>query len=172
MRQILVFMKEQEQKKTHKTSTKTGKGKLDKERELARLYYFNGESQKAIAGRTGVSAQTVNRWVKDGGWEQLRAAKTISRKELVIKMLQKINERLESADWTADEIIKAASAVEKLDKKTNVVTMMEVFAAFGNWLASRMQIDPELTPETVQVITKYQDIFISEQMSAAKVNFI
>ncbi len=155
-----------------KTTDKPRRLQLDKERELARLYYMQGDTQKQISERTGVSAQTVNRWVREGGWEQLRAAKTISRKELVIKMLQKINERLESDDWTADEIIKAAAAVEKLDKKTNVVTMMEVFAAFGNWLASRMQIDPELKPETVNVITKYQDIFINEQMSAAKVNFI
>ena len=149
-----------------KTTDKPRRLQLDKERELARLYYMQGDTQKQISERTGVSAQTVNRWVREGGWEQLRAAKTISRKELVIKMLQKINERLESDDWTADEIIKAAAAVEKLDKKTNVVT------AFGNWLASRMQIDPELKPETVNVITKYQDIFINEQMSAAKVNFI
>lgn len=154
------------------TSKKTRKNQLDKERELARLYYFQGDSQKAIAQRIGVSAQTVNRWVASGEWDSLRAAKTLSRKELVAKMLQKINERLDSDDWTADEIIKAASAIEKLDKKTNVVTMMEVFATFGNWLAARMQIDPELTPETIQVITKYQDIFISEQMSSAKVNFV
>ncbi len=155
-----------------KTTDKPRRLQLDKERELARLYYMQGDTQKQISERTGVSAQTVNRWVREGGWEQLRAAKTISRKELVIKMLQKINERLESDDWTADEIIKAAAAVEKLDKKTNVVTMMEDFAAFGNWLASRRQVDPVLKPETVNVITKYQDIFINEQMSAAKVNFI
>lgn len=154
------------------TTKKTRKNQLDKERELARLYYFQGDSQKAIAQRIGVSAQTVNRWVASGEWESLRAAKTLSRKELVAKMLQKINERLDSDDWTADEIIKSASAIEKLDKKTNVVTMMEVFATFGNWLAARMQIDPELTPEIIQVITKYQDIFISEQMSSAKVNFV
>lgn len=154
------------------TTKKTRKNQLDKERELARLYYFQGDSQKAIAQRIGVSAQTVNRWVASGEWDSLRAAKTLSRKELVAKMLQKINERLDSDDWTADEIIKSASAIEKLDKKTNVVTMMEVFATFGNWLAARMQIDPELTPEIIQVITKYQDIFISEQMSSAKVNFV
>jgi len=157
--------------KEHKTSSRNNR-KLDKERELARLYYFQGDSQKSIAERIGVSAQTVNRWVASGDWDSIRAAKTLSRKELVAKMLQKINERLDSDDWTADEIIKAASAIEKLDKKTNVVTMMEVFATFGNWLASRMQIDPDLSPETIQVITKYQDIFISEQMSAAKVNFV
>lgn len=160
---------------TKKSSPRPGTGKprknqLDKERELARLYYFQGDSQKAIAERIGVSAQTINKWVKDGGWEELRAAKTISRKELVIKMLQKINERLESENWTADEIIKAAKAVKTLDQDTNVVTIMEVFASFGNWLAARMQIDPELTPETVHVITKYQDIYISEMMSASKIN--
>ena len=154
------------------TAKRPKKGQLDKERELARLYYFNGESQKSISERTGVSAQTIGRWVKDGGWDNLRAAKTISRKELVQKMLQKINDRLDEADWTPDELAKAASAVERLDKNTNVVTMMEVFAAFGNWLTARMQVDPELTPETVQVITKYQDIFLSEQISTSKVNFV
>ena len=157
---------------TQKTENKKKKNQLNKEKELARLYYLNGETQKAVSERIGVSAVTVNRWVKAGGWEALRAAKSISRRELVLKMLTKINERLESDNWTADELIKAASAVEKLDKQTNVVTMMEVFAAFGNWLAARMQIDPELTPETVNVITKYQDIFINEQLSTSKVNFL
>lgn len=147
-------------------------GQLNKERELARLYYFNGDSQKNIAERLGVSTVTVNRWVKDGGWEELRAAKSISRKELVLKMLGQINEKLESGQWTADEMVKAATAVEKLDKKTNVVTMIEVFTAFNNWLVGRMQIDPELSPETVQVINKYQDMFINEQMNATRVSFI
>lgn len=157
---------------TSTENKKSRKNALDKERELARLYYFQGESQKSIAERIGVSAVSINRWAKEGGWEERRAAHTISRKELVLKLLQQINEKVESGDWTADDIVKAASAVEKLDKKTNVVTMLEVFTAFGNWLTSRMKIDPELTPEMVQVITKYQDIFINEQMSATKVNFL
>lgn len=160
-------MAKQEQSITIK---KPRKKQLDKERELARLYYFQGDSQKAIAERIDVSAQTINRWVKEGDWERLRAAKTLNRKEIVAKMLQKINERLESDNWTADEIIKAAKAVEKLDKDTNVVTIMEVFTSFGNWLAARMQIDPELTPDTVRVITKYQEIFVGEMMSAYKPN--
>ena len=168
-------MAEQETKTTTKkprqTSSKSRKNQLDNERELARLYYFQGDSQKAIAERIGVSAQSVNRWAKEGNWEELRAAKSLNRKELVAKMLQKINERLDPGDWTADEITKAASAIEKLDKNTNVVTVMEVFTAFGNWLQARRQIDPELTPEMIQVITKYQDMFITEQMSASKVNF-
>ena len=91
-----------------------------------------------------------------------RAAKTITRKEVVNKMLQKINERLDSSDWTPDELAKAAAAIEKLDKQTNLVTIIEVFVQYNNWLCSRMRLDPELTPELVNLMTKYQDIFINE----------
>ena len=78
-------------------------------------------------------------------------------------MLRKLSERLDSEDWTPDELAKAASAIEKLDKKTNVVTIIEVFASYNNWLNSRMRLDPELTPELVQVMTKYQDLFVAEK---------
>ena len=97
----------------------------DKARELARLYFAQGEKQADIAEKVGVSRNTVCRWVKENGWDVQRAAKTITRKEVVNKMLQKISERLDDADWTPDELAKAASAIHKLDKQMNVVTVMQ-----------------------------------------------
>lgn len=141
------------------------------EKELARLYFFNGDSQKDIAEKVGVSQQTITRWVRDGGWDTIRAAKTITRRELVVKMLQAINDKLDSGEWTADELIKATSAIEKLDKKTNIVTVIEVFTAFNNWLIARMKIDPELTPDSVRIINRYQDLFVSESMSSTTASF-
>lgn len=138
------------------------KQELEKSKELARLYYAAGDTQEVVAKRVGVSRNTINRWVSDGGWDVQRAAKTITRKEVVNKMLQKINERLDNSDWTPDELAKAAAAIQKLDKQTNIVTVIEVFASYNNWLCSRMRIDPELTPELVGMMTKYQDIFINE----------
>jgi DNA-binding XRE family transcriptional regulator len=140
-------------------------GKLENEqrRELARMYYLQGMTQKEIADKVGVSRNTISAWIKEGGWDSFRAAKAITRKELVHKMLEQINEKLESKDWTADEIVKAASAIEKLDKQTNVVTIIEVFTAYNTWLVGRMQIDKELTPELVKVMNRYQDLFIGEQ---------
>lgn len=140
-------------------------GKLENEqrRELARMYYLQGITQKEIADKVGVSRNTISAWIKEGGWDSFRAAKAITRKELVHKMLEQINEKLESKDWTADEIVKAASAIEKLDKQTNVVTIIEVFTAYNTWLVGRMQIDKELTPELVKVMNRYQDLFIGEQ---------
>ena len=139
------------------------KKEIEKNRELARLYYMSGEAQNVIAERIGVSSNTISRWVTTLGWDTQRAAKKITRTEVAAKMLRKLSERLDSEDWTPDELAKAASAIEKLDKKNNVVTIIEVFASYNNWLNSRMRLDPELTPELVQVMTKYQDLFVAEK---------
>ncbi len=151
---------------------KPKKGQLTVEKQLAHELYLSGVPQKEISTRTGVSTTTINKWVKDGKWEELRAAKTITRTELVNKMLSQINEKLDTGQWTADEMIKATAAIERLDRQTNVVTIIEVFSAFNKWTLSRMQIDPDLTPDLVKAMNKYQDIFIAEQLSTSKVKFI
>ncbi|MCM1035543.1 MAG: helix-turn-helix domain-containing protein [Paludibacter sp.] len=138
-------------------------------KELARMYYMQGDTQKEIAEKIGVSRNTISAWVRDGQWDSLRAAKTITRKELVNKMLLQIDEKLESKEWTADEISKAASAVEKLDKQTNIVTIIEVFTYYNQWLIARMNLDPELTPELVKTMNRYQDLFIGERLNSINI---
>ena len=133
--------------------------------ELARMYFMQGMKQKEIADKVGVSRNTICAWIRDGKWDTVRAAKTVTRSELVKKMLQDLDEKLASGQWSADEIIKVASAIEKLDKQTNILTMIEVFTSFNQWLVSRMQVDPELTPEVVKIINTYQDKFIGEKLS-------
>lgn len=137
----------------------------EQRKDLACMYYMQGLSQKDIADKVGVSRNTVSAWVRDGGWDTRRAAKTVTRSELVKKILQDLNDKLESEEWAADEIIKMASAIEKLDKQTNIVTIIEVFTSFNNWLVSRMQADPELTPEVIKIINTYQDKFINEKLN-------
>ena len=132
--------------------------------ELARMYFMQGMKQKEIADKVGVSRNTICAWIRDGKWDTVRAAKTITRSELVKKMLNDLDEKLATGQWTADEIIKVASAIEKLDKQTSIVTSTEVLTAFNQWLVSRMQVDSELTPEIVKIINTYQDKFISEKL--------
>ena len=150
-----------------KTSNNMAKQDIQQEqrKDLACMYYMQGMSQKDIAEKVGVSRNTISAWVREGGWDTRRAAKTVTRSELVKKMLQDLNDKLEAGGWTADEIIKVASAIEKLDKQTNIVTIIEVFTSFNNWLVSRMQVDPELTPEVVKIINTYQDKFINEKLN-------
>ena len=45
-----------------------------------------------------------------------------------------------------------------------MVDAIEVFMAFSKWIEYRSTIDPELTPELIKTINRYQDIYITEQM--------
>ena len=63
-----------------------------------------------------------------------------------------------------DKLAKLSAVIEKLDKKANVVDVIEVFMAFSKWIEYRSTIDPEVTPELVRAINKYQDLYITEQM--------
>ena len=138
------------------------KKELEKTKELARLYYLSGDTQKLVAEKVGVSRVTVNKWVSEGGWDALRTAKSITRKEL----MRKADERLESGEMTADEMAKLAASIEKIDKRTNATTIIEVLTAYNNWLVARTQIDKELTVDFLKMTNRYQDIFIAEQVSA------
>lgn len=142
------------------------KKELEKTKELARLYYLSGDTQKLVAEKVGVSRVTVNKWVGEGSWDALRTAKSITRKELVAKIMRKADERLESGEMTADEMAKLASSIEKIDKRTNATTIIEVLTSYNNWLVARTQTDKELTVDFLKATNRYQDMFIAEQVSA------
>ena len=65
---------------------------------------------------------------------------------------------------SADKLVKFAATVERLDKKTSVVDVIEVFMAFSKWLQYRMSFDPNVTPELLKTINNYNDLFISEKL--------
>lgn len=153
------------------------KKESENKKSLGRQLYLSGLEQNAIADKLGVSRVTVGRWSAADGWKEARAAKNITRPELVNKLLLTINTLIDqvnaSEDPTlisglGDKLAKLSSVIEKLDKKANVVDAIEVFMAFSKWLEYRSQTDPEVTPELIKAINKYQDKYIIEQMGAGK----
>lgn len=143
-------------------------------KELARLYFMRGETQKSIANKIGVTEKTVSRWVDKEGWAEKRAAENITRPELVNKLLITINKLIEQVNESDDPVLisglgdklsKLSTTIEKLDKKANVVDAIEVFMAFGKWMQYRSSFDSEITPELLKAINKYQDLYISELIS-------
>ena len=147
----------------------------EKKRSLARTLDLAGTEMTEIADKIGISRATISRWCKEDGWKETRAAKQITRPELVNKLLLTVNNLLDqvnaSEDPTliagvGDKLAKLAAVVEKLDKQANVVDAIEVFMAFSKWLEFRAQTDPELTPDLIKAINKYQDKYIIESMSA------
>lgn len=149
------------------------KADTEKKKSLARSLYLAGMEQTEIAEKVDVSRVTISKWCNADGWKEARAAKSVTRPELVNKLLLTIDTLITqvnaSNDATliaglGDKLAKLSAVIEKLDKKANVVDAIEVFMAFSKWIEFRSAVDPEVTPELIKAINKYQDLYINEQM--------
>ena len=145
----------------------------EQKKTMARKLYLNGMSQKEVAEHCGVSRNTVAKWISAGGWEEARAAKNITRPELVNKLLlacNKMLDQLNDADdpelyaTVADKISKLSNTIERLDKKASIVDAIEVFIAFGKWLEYRSKTDAEITVDFLKKLNHYQDMYMSENI--------
>ena len=149
------------------------KAEIEKKKSLARSLFLSGMEQTEIAEKVDVSRVTISKWCTPEGWKEARAAKKVTRPELVNKLLLTIDTlitQVNSSDdptliaGLGDKLAKLSAVIEKLDKKANVVDAIEVFMAFSKWIEYRSTIDPDVTPELVKAINKYQDLYITEQM--------
>lgn len=145
----------------------------EKRKSLARSLYLSGMEQNEIADKVDVSRVTVSRWANTEGWKEIRAAKNITRQELVNKTLLVIDKLLTEVNVSKDSslmkglgdgLTKLSSAIKSLDKKANVVDTVEVFIAFSKWLEYRATIDTTVTPELLKTINKFQDMYLTEQV--------
>lgn len=150
------------------------KKETEKKKSLARALYLSGLEQTEIANKVAVTRVTISKWCTQEGWKEQRAAKNITRPELVNKLLLTIDKLIEQVNASndpdliaglGDKLAKLSSVIEKLDKKANVVDSIEVFMAFSKWLEFRSQTDPDVTPELIKAINKYQDKYIIESMA-------
>jgi len=122
----------------------------------------------------GVSAKTIGHWIEKEGWKEKRSGRNISRTELINKGLLTMNTIMENmlADKDAnnygaymDQLIKCANAIEKLDKKNNVVNDMDAFMNFNQTLQTWIGTDKEVTVENIKLINRLQDKYITHRLS-------
>lgn len=177
-----VFMtKAEKTDKREQTGTRSGSAErtrlsreqIEQKKTIGRSLYLSGMEQTEIADQLGVSRVTVSKWCTSEGWKEARAAKNISRPELVNKLLLTIDGLIESVNKSedptligslADKLSKLSSTIEKLDKKANVIDAIEVFMAFNRWIQDQASFDPEITPELIKAINKYQNKFLMARM--------
>lgn len=150
------------------------KAEIERKKSLGRSLYMSGMELTELADQLGVSRQSVSKWCASEGWKEARAAKNISRPELVNKLLLAIDNLIgqvnasgdpEAIGTLADKLSKLSATIEKLDKKANVIDAIEVFMAFNRWIQDQASYDPEITPELIKAINKYQNKFLMEKMA-------
>ena len=144
----------------------------ENKRELAKMLYVGGSEVADIAERVGVSRQSVSAWINKNGWKELRAARSITRPELVNKLLVTINNLIEdvntgddptSVSGLADKLVKLSSVIERLDKKANIVQTVDVFMAFTDWVEYQAKSDPEVTVAFMKVLNRLHNEFLLER---------
>lgn len=149
------------------------KTELERKKSLARTLYMAGKEQAEIVEQVEISRQTISKWVNSEGWKEQRAAISVTRPELVNKLLLTIDTLITQVNSSedpqliaglGDRLAKLSAVIEKLDKKANVVDAIEVFMAFSKWMQYRAQNDHNITPELLKTFNYYQDLFISEKM--------
>lgn len=154
------------------------KAELEKKKATARALFMSGMEQIEIADKTGVSRATISKWCGAEGWKEARAAKNITRPELVNKLLLTIDNLIEQVNASkdpammaslGDKLAKLSAVIEKLDKKANVVDAIDVFTAFSKWLEFRSKSDPAVTVELIKQINRLQDMFIIESIGKGSI---
>lgn len=149
--------------------------------EFASVLFMNGMPQKEIAKKVGITAATLSKWVESYGWREKRAAKTVTRKELVNKLLQRIATLLDDpeAKGLEDSLAKLSKAISTLDKQVNIVYIVECFIALSAWLDSRDDLKKFITDNLanesdrytafIKTLNRVQDMFVSERLGARSI---
>ncbi|MCQ2250021.1 MAG: hypothetical protein MJZ66_02810 [Bacteroidales bacterium] len=138
--------------------------------------FFKGYSLKEISEKIGISTNSLSRWCKDGNWQQERAARGITTKELVKKILLQIDMLLEASKddpskFRPQEIAMLFNSISKIDKGSdNVVTIIDVFTAYQKWLNERQKIDKNLDDEFISKCYNYQNEYINSRFANSTIN--
>ena len=153
------------------------KKQADNKKEYAFRLFIGGETQKVIAKTIGVTEATVSRWAAEGQWQDkrdtqglstvelsnglLRAAKRIS--DQIVKLIDEQSEEvnLDQIAKCSDSLVKIMASAERMSKSVTRANIIDVIIALDNWLMSRIGVDPDLSIETVRLISDYHQKYIT-----------
>ena len=138
-------------------------------KDIAKSLFLNGNfTQEEIADKVGTTRQTVSRWIKEGGWEQLKASITITPAQIlsglnrqIVEINNNISERAEGQRFAivaeADILAKLASAIKKIEQDIGIADIVDVGIRFTNWLRP-------LDLEKAKEFNNLLDAFIKDQI--------
>ena len=137
----------------------TGLTNKEKQKLAYALYFGSDMLQKEIAEAVGCTESSIGKWIKEGGWEELKLAETVTNRELIIDLymqLKEINSVIKERDKglryattsETDSMIKITKVINTLNKKLNLTAYSEALKDFMHWLKDQ---DMEAAKEFVSL---------------------
>jgi transcriptional regulator with XRE-family HTH domain len=109
------------------------------------LYTVEGITvQKELAERTGVSAQSINKWVNSEDWESLRTSIMLTKEAELRRLYRRftflndliekreIEEKKPVSNAEADALVKISTAIKNLETDVSAAEAIEVLKNFIN----------------------------------------
>lgn len=148
------------------------KQNIDKKGIAKSLYLDGNYTQEEIATKVGITRQTISRWIKEGGWESLKASLTITPTQIIAQLNRQIVEinnniagREEGQRFAstaeADTLAKLATAIKKIETDLGITDIVGVSMRFLSWLR----------PLDIDMAMKFNDLldaFIKDQTNRTK----
>ncbi len=132
------------------------------------LYMKENLTQQEIADRVGVSRATVNKWIRDGKWEEHKAGLTITREQQIANLYRQVAEinrtiegRPEGERFAtvseADTLVKLSSAIRKMETDAGIADTISVLTQFINFVRPA-------DLEKAKDLTRLADAFIKSKL--------
>lgn len=132
--------------------------------EYAYLLYMQNHTQASICEKVGIAPGTFQSWKASGGWEEKRAARTISVDTLIAKTLRRIDELLDNPDFNADAFSKAVKQLKELKAGATVNDTIQVLLSFTDFLVDEAGRDSEITEGFIKTVNRLHDRFILKRL--------
>ena len=132
------------------------------------IYLLGSYTMEEIAAKVGTTRQTVSRWAKAEGWDELKAGMTIGREQILKNLYRQINEinsnissrekgERHANSKEADILMKLSASIKKMEEDVGISELVSAGMRFGDWLR---KIDLDKAKEFVN----YWDAFIKDQI--------
>lgn len=132
------------------------------------IYLLGSYTMEEIAVKVGTTRQTVSRWAKTDGWDELKAGMTIGREEILKNLYRQINEinsnissrekgERHANSKEADILMKLSASIKKMEEDVGISELVSAGMRFGDWLR---KIDLDKAKEFVN----WWDAFIKDQI--------
>lgn len=141
----------------------------DQKKALAKdIYLLGSYTLEEIAQKVETTRQTVSRWAKTEGWDELKAGMTIGREQILKNLYRQINEintninareqgQRHASSKEADILMKLSAAIKKMEDDVGISELISSGMRFTDWLR---KVDLDKAKDFIG----YWDAFIKDQI--------
>lgn len=132
------------------------------------IYLLGSYTLEEIAQKVETTRQTVSRWAKAEGWDELKAGMTIGREQILKNLYRQINEintninareqgERHANSKEADILMKLSAAIKKMEDDVGISELISSGMRFTDWLR---KVDLDKAKDFIN----YWDAFIKDQI--------